>query len=100
MLEFLGSRKSKLYLKNDLEPCGAIFPKYEPLAAYGDPFQATLLWFLKYEVVMIVLLWFRNANGLLLIYVIPLNTNNWFVERCKFVIFNLHERLIHNACVL
>ena len=25
---------------SDLEPCGVIFPKYEPMAAHGDPFQA------------------------------------------------------------
>ena len=29
-----------MILKNYLEPCGVIFPKYEPVAAHGDPFQA------------------------------------------------------------
>ena len=28
------------YLKNDLEPCGVIFPKYEPVASHSDPKSA------------------------------------------------------------
>ena len=36
----VGLGRSKLYLKNDIEPRGVIFPKYEPVASHGDPFQA------------------------------------------------------------
>ena len=28
-----------LYKKNDIEPRDVIFPKYEPVASHGDPFQ-------------------------------------------------------------
>ena len=29
-----------MYLKNDLEPRGVIFPKYQPVASHGEPIQA------------------------------------------------------------
>ena len=29
------------YIKNDLEPRGVIFPKYQPVASHGEPIQAS-----------------------------------------------------------
>ena len=37
---FLGPRRPKILFKNDPEPCGVIFPKYQPIWITPDPIQA------------------------------------------------------------
>ena len=39
-LNFFTNLLAHYWSKNDLEPRGVIFPKYEPVASHMDPFRA------------------------------------------------------------